>query len=287
VKRLIVTADDLGVSLPVNAAIEAASRNGILTTASLMVAGNAAADAVARARRLPALKVGLHIVLVCGRPVLPPADVPDLVGPDGNFPSDLVRAGVNFFFRPGVRRQLEAEIRAQFEAFRATGFRLDHVNTHNHMHLHPTIWRLILKVGRGYGMSAVRVPYEPLLPSWRATRQGLLRGLRDWLLLAPWLRVLISALRRANLQHNDFVFGMRDTGRMTVDRVLALVAQLPDGISEIYFHPAAHRSSETPWPNHYACEAELQALTSPVVAAALQASGIQRVSFSDLTAARA
>lgn len=283
-KRLIVTGDDFGLSVPVNAAVERAHQNGILTTASLMVSGTAAADAVGRARRLPGLKVGLHLVLVCGRPVLPPADVPGLVDANGNLPGDLFRAGVRFFFRPAVRRQLEAEIRAQFEAFRATGLSLDHVNAHNHIQLHPTVCALILKVGRDYGLSAVRVPYEPLLPSWRASREGLLRRLGAWILLGPWVRMMVSALRRAKLQHNDFVFGMRDTGRMSADRVLALVSRLPEGVTEIYFHPAVRKSPETPWPEHYRCESELEALTSPAVAASLKALGIRRISFSDLAA---
>ncbi len=285
-KRLIVTADDFGASLEVNAAIESAHTDGILTTASLMVGASAAADAVDRARRHPGLKIGLHIVLVCGCPVLPAVNVPDLADANGNLPSDLFRAGVSFFFRPAARRQLEAEIRAQFAAFRATGLHLDHVNAHNHMHLHPTVCALILKVGREFGMSAVRVPHEPLLPSWRASREGFTRRLGTWVLLGPWVQMMVRALRQANLQHNDFVFGMRDTGRMSADRVLALVSQLPEGVSEIFFHPAVRKSPETPWPTHYACEEELEALTSPVVAAALDASGVHRISFSELAAAR-
>ena len=283
-KRLIVTADDFGVSLAVNAAIEAAYANGILTTASLMVGGAAAADAVARARRLPGLKVGLHITLVCGRPVLAPVDIPDLVDAHGHLQTHLFRAGLGFFFRPTVRRQLEAEIRAQFERFRAAGLRLDHVNAHNHMQLHPTVRALILSVGREYGMPALRVPCEPPLPSWRASREGLLRRVGVWLFLAPWLRRLVAALRRAELQHNDFVFGMQDTGRMTEDRVLALLAELPAGVSEMYFHPAVRKAPENGWPGSYRCDEELQALTSPTVAAALRASGIHRTSFSDLAA---
>ena len=285
-KRLIVTGDDFGLSVPVNAAIERAHQNGILTTTSLMVGGAALADAIERARRLPGLRVGLHVTLVCGRPVLPSAEVPDLADGDGNLPSDLFRAGVRFFFRPAVRRQLEAEIRAQFAAFQTTGLHLDHVNAHNHMHLHPTVCALILKVGREFGMSAVRLPYEPLLPSWRASREGFTRRLGTRVLLGPWVWRMVRVLRRANLQHNDFMFGMRDTGRMSADRVLALVSQLPEGTSELYFHPAVRRSPETPWPTHYACEEELDALTSPVVVAALKASGIHRISFSELSPSR-
>ena len=172
-RRLIVTADDFGLALPVNAAVEEAHTRGILSAASLMVGAAAAADAVERARRLPGLRVGLHVVLVHGRPVLPPDEVPGLVDRRGEFSGRLVRAGFAYFFKPAVRRQLAAEIRAQFEAFRATGLALDHVNAHNHMHLHPTLSRLILEIGRDYGLRAVRVPAEPPLASFDATISGL------------------------------------------------------------------------------------------------------------------
>src|SRR5262245_54545433 len=112
-RRLIVTADDFGLAVPVNEAIEEAHRKGILTSASLMVAAPGTADAVERARRLPTLRVGLHVVVVEGRPVLDPGDVPDLVDGRGEFSTHLVGAGFRFFFRASVRRQLEAEIRAQ------------------------------------------------------------------------------------------------------------------------------------------------------------------------------
>ncbi|MGN6123668.1 MAG: ChbG/HpnK family deacetylase, partial [Sphingomonas oligoaromativorans] len=120
-KRLIVTSDDFGASPAVNEAVERAHAHGILTAASLMVAGDAAGDAVARAKRLPALGVGLHLVLVEGRPMLSAREVPDLVDETGHFRTNMALAGVNFFFRPSVRRQLAAEIEAQFAAFHATG----------------------------------------------------------------------------------------------------------------------------------------------------------------------
>ena len=141
-KRLIVTADDFGLAPAVNEAVEQGHRRGILSAASLMVAAPAAADAVARAKRLPKLGVGLHLVLVDGRPVLPPAEIPDLVGPDGRFLADPFRAGVKIFRNPAARRQMEREMRAQLEAFHATGLALDHVNAHHHFHTHPTRGRL-------------------------------------------------------------------------------------------------------------------------------------------------
>src|SRR3954454_3842581 len=161
-KQLIVTADDFGREAAVNEAVEEAHRNGILSTASLMVAAPAAADAVARARRLPGLRVGLHLVLVDGAPALAAAAVPALVGGNGEFEPNMVRAGIRFAVSPGARRQLAAEIRAQFEGFRATGLALEHVNGHKHFPLPPTIGRLILEIGRDYGLRAVRLPAEPV-----------------------------------------------------------------------------------------------------------------------------
>ena len=120
-----------------------------------MVGGAAAADAVARARRLPQLRVGLHLVLVDGCPVLPADEPADLAGRDGEFDRNLLRAGLKFFFLPAVRRRLALEIRAQFEAFRATGLDLDHVDAHKHMQLHPSVGRLAIEIGRDYGMTAM------------------------------------------------------------------------------------------------------------------------------------
>jgi hopanoid biosynthesis associated protein HpnK len=280
---VILTADDFGLAVSVNEAVERAHQEGVLTAASLMVGAGAAADAVERARRLPRLGVGLHVVLVEGRPVLAPGEVPDLVGPEGGFSNRLVRSGVRFFFLPRVRRQLAAEIRAQFEAFRATGLPLDHVNAHNHMHLHPTVLGLILSIGRDYGIQAVRTPYEPPLRSWRATREGLGRRLATAAFLAPWTSLVRRRLARRGLRTNDWVFGLNDTGKMTAQQVERLIRQLPDGISELYFHPATGRSPELDrsMPG-YQHEGELAALLSPAVAQALRDSRALCGRFSDL-----
>lgn len=99
-KKLIVTADDFGAAREVNEAVEIAHRDGILTAASLMVGAPAAFDAAERAKRMPDLRVGLHLVLVEGRPVLPPHTIPDLVGRDGLFRTDMARMGAEIFFAP-------------------------------------------------------------------------------------------------------------------------------------------------------------------------------------------
>ena len=274
-KRLIVTGDDFGLALPVNEAIERAHKQGILGSTSLMVGAPAAEDAIHRARRLPELKVGLHVTVVRGRPTLHPADVPDLVDATGNFSPHLVRSSLRFFFRPAARRQMAAEIRAQFEAFRRTGLPLDHVDAHNHMHLHPTVLRLILAVGRDYGLRAMRLPREPALASWRAARRGLAVRLAARALLAPWLALMQRRLARAGIRHNDWIFGMTDTGRMTEELVLAQLANLPPGLTEIYLHPATRRwEGIDPLLTPYELERELEALTSPAVAEAIRALGL-------------
>jgi hopanoid biosynthesis associated protein HpnK len=283
VKRLIVTGDDFGLSLAVNEAIEEAHRKGVLSTASLMVGAKAARDAVDRARRLPSLRVGLHLVLVGGSPISPPRMLPGLVDARGEFSSHLFRAGINFFFRPGIRRQLEQEIRAQFQAFRNTGLSLDHVNCHNHMHLHPTIGRLILQVGKEYDLKAVRYPREPVLRSWRASRKALGRKLFSWLLLWPWLVLLKNQLRQAHVRSNHFVFGMNDSGNMNLDLVLRFLKNLPPGVTEIYFHPASRRCPQlNQTQKNYRYEEEFAALTSPALREALLAPHIRCIGFSDL-----
>ena len=282
-RRVIVTADDFGLAIPVNEAVERAHRDGILTTASLMVAEPAADDAVRRAKALGTLRVGLHVVLVAGRPALPPERIPDLVDREGNFPSDLAAAGVRWFFLPTVRKQLEAEIRAQFATFAATGLALDHVNAQCHMHLHPTVLGIILRVSREYGRPPMRVPYEPFGPSWRATRDR--RGLRfaNAYLLAPWLALMKARLRFARIPHNDRVLGLSDVGNMTPDRALALLRDLRPGVTEVFFHAATRRwNGIADDLRDYALEAELDALTSADVAQSLRAQGAQRIAFADL-----
>ena len=278
-----MTGDDFGLSLSVNEAIEEAHRGGILTTASLMVGANATADAVERARRTSSLRVGLHLVLVDGLPVLPPEAVPDLVTGKGELSSHLIRAGISFFSRPKVRQQLEKEIRAQFQAFQNTGLLLDHVNSHHHIHLHPTVLGLLLKVGREYGMRAMRLPYEPPLLSWLASRKALPGKLIAWPCLFPWLTLLRTRLKEADLCWNNFIFGMNDSGHMHLDLVLRFLRHLPEGVTEIYFHPGVeHRSKNGLTLKEDRFQDELEVLTHPSLRETLVASDIARIAFSDL-----
>jgi hopanoid biosynthesis associated protein HpnK len=275
-RRLIVTADDFGAAVEVNEAVEAAHRTGILTAASLMVSGPAAGDAVARAIRNPGLRVGLHLVLVEGHPVLPPDSVSRLVSADGSFRCDMAAMGALFAASPAARRQLAAEIAAQFEAFRATGLALDHCNAHKHFHLHPLIGSLIASIGRSYGLRAARVPLEPA---------AILRKIEPRtprmpaLALHPWALLLRRRFRAAGILTCDRVFGLQWSGGMTRERLCGLIAHLPPGLSEMYLHPAT-----APYPScapGYRYREELEALTSPEVAAACRERALRLGGFAD------
>jgi len=284
-KQLIVTADDFGLALPVNEAVERGHREGILTSASLMVTATAAADAVERARRLPQLGVGLHLVLVDGRPALPPEQIPDLVGADGRFPADPVRAGLRIFLKPRARTQAAAECRAQLKAFRRTGLVLDHVDGHHHFHQHPTVQRILLELAPEFGIAAIRVPREPFGASWRASRDRLLQRLLAWLLHARRTAAMRRRLERAGIRCNDAMLGLADTGRMGPERVRRFLGALPHGLTELYFHPATRRWDEIDaWPSDYEPEAEFAALVDPGVKAALEASGATLATFGILAA---
>jgi chitin disaccharide deacetylase len=287
---LILTADDFGIHEAVNEAVSQASRSGVLTAASLMVGAPAASDAVRRARELPQLRVGLHLVLADGFAVLPREQIPDLVDENGRFGDGMWLDGVRYFALPSLRRQLEAEIRAQFAAFARTGLVLDHVNAHKHFHLHPTLLQMILRVGREFGMKAVRVPREPL---WYSSSRravdgdggggGRLGAVAANAFLLPWVGLMKARLRAGGIAFNDQVFGIAGTGRLDEEALLGILAKLPTGVTEIYLHPAVATGTPiTSAMSHYQHSAELAALLSSRVAAAVAASGAARGGYRDV-----
>ncbi len=274
-RRLIVTADDFGAAVTVNEAVERGVRQGVLRAASLMVAGAAAADAVARARRLQGLRVGLHLVLVEGRPQSPPEAIPDLIDAEGRLRVDMARLGLEIALLPKVRRQLAREISAQFAAFAATGLALDHVNTHKHYLLHPVIAGLVLRIGAGYGMAASRAPLEPRRVL-RAVDPTAVPG--PALATRPWAELVRARFRRAGVVMADQVFGLAWSGAMTSERVAGLIERLPPGLSELYLHPALDGGFEGAAPG-YGYAAEAAALIDPLVLRA--AARVEVGAFSD------
>ncbi len=248
--------------------MEQAYREGVLTQASLMVAATAATDAIARARRNPGLRVGLHVVLVDGDAMIRPSRLLDAAG---RFGTDQVRRGFGYFFRRDLRRALAAEINAQFSAFASTGLVLSHADAHKHMHLHPTVGALLIKIGRDFGLTTLRVPAEP--PSvLRACGTQPSPGARA---LFQWARLLRWQARRAGLSSYDAVFGLAWSGQMTSAHVHRLIPLLPAGTSEIYFHPATRRDGLlTALMPGYDHEGELAALLDPTLPAVLRQNGV-------------
>jgi hopanoid biosynthesis associated protein HpnK len=242
-----------------------------------MIGAPAAARAVALAQRLPRLAVGLHLALVDAKPVLPPSAIPDLVDERGRFRANVALSGAAMFFLPHVRRQMRAEARAQFEAFRATGLSLDHVNAHKHFHLHPSILSALIEMAKEFGGPAIRAPLEPsaILARIEGARPGLAASS-----LAPIARIQRARLRRAGIAAPNQVFGLAWSGAMTQSRLAGLISHLPEGVTEIYTHPAT-RSDFDGAAAGYCYEEELAALTSPDLRRQIAAVEIERGGFSD------
>lgn len=234
-REITFSADDFGLTESVNEAVERANREGCLTQASLMVAAPAAADAVRRAKALPGLNVGLHLVLVDGDSLLGHARLPHITGPDGRFSTNQAGLGVRYFFSPAARRELRAEIEAQFAAYAATGLALHHADAHKHFLLHPTIARIMIDVGRRHGLQRLRVPAEP--PAIMAAL-GENVGFGDRALYA-WTKLL--RLQARGLEVPDQVFGIKWSGHMTREKIERLLPLVPEGRTEIYTHPATYR----------------------------------------------
>ena len=182
------------------------------------------------------------------------------------------------FFLPKVRAQVAAEIQAQFEAFAATGLRLDHVNAHKHFHLHPTIASLIVNIGKAHGVKGARVPLEPQVVLGRIEPH---KASAVAALTAPFARSLRRRFRRAGIASPDHVFGLAWSGAMTNKRLAGLIEHLPEGMSEIYMHPATGPyAGSAPG---YQYERELAALTDPGLPGLLAKGGIRSGGFGDFS----
>jgi len=277
-----VTGDDFGLSIPVNEAVSQAHHKGILTTTSLMVAAPELDDAVARAKQLPDLNVGLHLVLSNGRSCLPATDIPDLVNADGEFSNKLVSSGIKMFFNASVKQQLKDEVRAQFEAFKATGLRLDHVNAHNHMHLHPAVFDAIIEIGKDYAMDAVRIPDEKPLQALIGSRKEKITRFAIWLLLKPFTSIMKKRLIENNIKYNTNIYGFHHTGHMNLDTLVRILPNLEDGLSEIYLHPATGPWADMdPAVKDYEFEAEYKALIHPRIKRIIEKFSIKLTSFNE------
>lgn len=290
-RRLVVSGDDFGAAPEVNAGILRAHRDGILTSTSLMVTGDAVAPAVAEARATPSLAVGLHLVLAQGRPAAPPAAIPRLVNARGAFEDTPVLNGFRYAWawcsRAG-RDQLRRELRAQLDAFVATGLPLAHVDGHLNMHLHPLVLPLLLELAPAYGIRAMRLSRESLSAALRWDRRHRLRKTSEGVVFHALAAFAAPRLRAAGIVSTERVYGMHQTGHIDEAYVLHLLAALPPGTSELYCHPAIGRAAAMAvWQHGYDHAGEVAALTSPRVRAAVAAAGVRLATYRDLAAAGA
>jgi hopanoid biosynthesis associated protein HpnK len=270
-RRLIVTADDFGLSASVNEAIVRAHRHGILTCASLMVNEPSFDQAVSLARENPRLGVGLHLTLLDGHSTLSKPEIPDLVNERNEFVSSPLTAGIRYFLLRRLRPQLRSEIKAQFQKFMSTGLPLDHVNSHHHLHAHPVVFDILIGLAAETGFSRLRLPFEP--EQVRKKLRGPLTW-RDRLHLAFHRRMAARCrpvLQQAGIRHNEWMLGLSRTGRMEAAYLEAVIPLMPAGVSEIYAHPSMD-----------ACRHELEGLTSVAVRKAIEALNIRLIRFADL-----
>jgi hopanoid biosynthesis associated protein HpnK len=246
VGRLILNADDFGLTAGINRAILELHRTGVLTSTTLMAKAAAADEAIELARATPSLGVGCHIVLVDGEPVLSPQEeIPHLANTsDGRFRPSLI-GFLNWLFRDSDRRwpfcarairEIEAETAAQIALLQSRGLHLTHIDTHKHTHMFPAVLRPVLRAAKAAGICAVRNPFEPAW-SRRATHN------------APWIRrAEVSLLRRLEPAFRRIVseegftttegaIGVLATGTLDAATLASLLQKLPPGTWELVAHP--------------------------------------------------
>jgi hopanoid biosynthesis associated protein HpnK len=280
---LVVTGDDFGLSSLVNGAVIQAHRQGILTSASLMVNGGAFHEAVALAKENPRLGVGIHITLVRGTPTLSAGELLFLAGRNGQFAENPVTAGVRYFFEKRTRPLLEKEIEAQIEKFLSTGLVPSHMDGHLNMHVHPTVLEILLPLAQKYSIPAFRLPREPLVVNLKADHRN--PGLKTFHYLV--YRSLCShadkKLRPLHILFPDRFFGLLASGHMNESYLLRIIDSLGPGVTEMGLHPALALPSEVKqWAPHYEYERELEALLSPKVRERIEEKDIQLANYHSL-----
>jgi len=292
VRRLIVNADDFGLTSGVNRAIVEAHQRGIVTSATLMANGRAFDQAAELARTVPHLSLGCHVVLVDGEPLLSAPQVPTLLAADGqqqrfrNSIGEVAAAALRGRIDPA---QVEAEATAQMRKLQSAGLALSHFDTHKHAHMFPAILRPLLRAARACGVRALRNPFAPLKPLAFA---HLLRRPRLWKRYSEVtaLRRLLDRFRRAvqeaQMLTTDGTFGIVATGALDHKLFDAIVGSIPEGTWEFVCHPG-YNDSELDAVRTRLRQSraqELQVLTSEAAREALQRHGVELISWKQLLA---
>jgi len=235
--RLIINADDFGLTSGVNRAIVELHQAGVLTSATLMARAGATDEAIRMALAISTLGVGCHVVLVDGQPVLPPEKVPSLVDKHtGHFPPKLTTFLMRLFTGRICAAEIEAEAAAQIARLQESGLRLSHIDTHKHTHMFPRVLEPLLEAARKAGIRAVRNPFEPEWAVRVTPRASLVRSAEVIALrrLGPFFRQLIA---RAGFISTDGTIAVAGTGTFDTATVRALLGELPEGTWELVTHP--------------------------------------------------
>jgi hopanoid biosynthesis associated protein HpnK len=237
-RRLIVNADDLGLTVGVNDGIFEAHDRGVLTSASLLANAPATPDAIRRSRYRPSLGIGAHLTLVDGAPALPPHRLPSLVEDDGRFRPSWKSFVVACLRRRVDLAEVERELTAQIDRIRAEGIQLTHLDAHKHVHAFPPIFAIVLRLAARFQIPAVRVPYErwsPVWGNWDQRRLARGQALLNAALL-PWALVDYRAAAAQGVRTPRFV-GRIQTGLMSTAFVAASLRRLSPGVTELMVHP--------------------------------------------------
>jgi chitin disaccharide deacetylase len=242
VRRLIINADDFGLTAGVNRAIAELHAAGVLTSTTLMARAGATSEAIDIALSTPSLGVGCHVVLVDGEPVLPPREIPTLVDQKtGCFPARLTTFLARLFTGRISAEEIEAEAAAQIRSLRAKGLQLTHVDTHKHTHMFPAVLRPVLRAARTADIHAVRNPFEPAWAVRATAGAGWARCMEVSLLrnLEAHCRRIIAREGSATTSGTIAVVG---TGVLDAAAVRSLLSVTPDGTWELVTHPGYNDS---------------------------------------------
>ncbi len=279
---LIINGDDFGYSAAVNRAIIQAHREGVLTSASLMINEAAADEAVALAKANPTLAVGLHLVLVLGKAALPHAEIPGITNAEGRLTDSSFQAGIKYYFSAAARRELRREMRAQFERFVKTGLNFSHVDGHTHLHQHPVIFDELIRLCEEFDVRRVRVVKGEMRLSLSLDRKHLPIKLvwgTVFNLLGRWCERRLSEHGFVQPQK---VYGLLQSGDMNENYLLGLLERMPKLSSEIYAHPLAFDADEKAKRENPGGATELQALLSSHLRQAIESAGFKLATYEGL-----
>jgi len=287
-KRLIVNADDFGLTRLVSEGILDAHYYGIVTSTSLMANGGAFEEAIAMAMRAPRLSVGVHLALTQGIPVSPALEVPTLADAHGRL---YLTAGqlLNRIVTHRISlREIEIELRAQIAKVLRAGIILTHFDGHKHLHVLPGISEIVIRLAQEFGVPSVRCPMEELPLAWlpRSLRDAHAVVFRQRLAgrAVSWFaRRFRLKLIQAGLNYPTHFFGLSQTGLLTVGRLEEIMRGLPEGTSELMSHPgyADPLLAKTGTRLLVQREIESRALMSPRTRELAISEGIQLVSYSE------